>query len=132
MAAILRAALLAVTLTACAPAVQSRQSVGPEGLSRRVENLERTTSELEGRVRELEALLRNAQARGRPVATSGNPRDLANWRRLRRGMTMDDVRALLAEPERIEAGYFTYWHYPDHARVDFTSGKVDGWSEPRR
>jgi hypothetical protein len=42
-------------------------------------------------------------ARRPPVAASTKWRDVQNWRQLRLGMTMDQVRALLGEPERVDA-----------------------------
>jgi hypothetical protein len=45
---------------------------------------------------------------------------------------MDEVRALLGEPERVNAGYVTTWHYPHLSQVTFIADKADGWSEPRR
>jgi hypothetical protein len=52
-------------------------------------------------------------------------------------MTMDQVRALIGEPERVEVtGPFTFWNWGSlggaNVRFDNRSGKVDGWSEPRR
>jgi hypothetical protein len=46
-------------------------------------------------------------------------------------MTMDEVRALLGEPERVDAGLVTYWRWAD-ANVYFMRGKLEGWSEPER
>lgn len=61
----------------------------------------------------------------------GDASKLANWRALRRGMTGDDVRALLGEPVRIQGGGFTYWFWDRGGKVSFWQEKVDGWEEPR-
>jgi hypothetical protein len=45
-------------------------------------------------------------------------------------MKPDQVRALLGEPERVDAGGVTFWHWAN-AYVSFMDGKVYGWSEPR-
>ena len=68
------------------------------------------------------------------MLTSAKWRDVQNWRRLRRGMTMDEVRALLGEPERVQAlgGVITHWYWDSGADVSFdASDKLESWSEPR-
>jgi len=45
-------------------------------------------------------------------------------------MKPDQVRALLGEPERVDAGGVTFWRWAN-AYVSFIDGKVYGWSEPR-
>jgi len=88
--------------------------------------------DLEQRVRELEAVIKSEPSQGRPIQTSTKERDLATWRQLHLGMKMDEVRALLGEPDRVDAGYETYWRWADGAEVAFISGKLSGWSEPRQ
>ena len=46
-------------------------------------------------------------------------------------MTTAEVRALLGEPERVDGGYVTNWHWTD-ANVVFIDGEPKSWSEPRR
>jgi multidrug efflux pump subunit AcrA (membrane-fusion protein) len=131
MTAIFRAALVAVFTAASIPTVAVGQNVSADSLLRRIDSLQRRTADLERRVSELEALIRVVPSGSRAVPASPNSQDVANWRRLRRGMKMDAVRALLGEPESVDAGYLTIWHYPG-ARVTFIEEKVDGWSEPRQ
>jgi hypothetical protein len=136
MTAILRAALLAA-LTSI-PAVASGQGTSADSLIRRIDLLERRTTDLEMRLRELEALARTEPSRDRPVPTSTKWRDIQNWRRLRLKMTMDEVRALLGEPDHaLATGLQTYWSWGDvgssaSVHFDSSSGKLDGWSEPSR
>ena len=130
MTAILRTALLAALAAASIPAVAAGQDTSPASLLRRIELLERKNTGLEQRVRDLEAIIRREPSRDQHVAGSGDWRDISNWRRLRRGMKPDQVRALLGEPERVEGGDFTYWHWAN-AYVLFYSGKLDRWSEPQ-
>lgn len=122
MTAILRTALLAALAAASIPAVAAGQDTSAASLLRRIELLERANTDLEQRVRELEAVIKSEPSQGRPI--------LANWRRLRQGMKPDQVRALLGEPDRVEAGFRTFWYWAD-ANVYFDSGKLAGWSEPR-
>jgi len=79
----------------------------------------------------LETLVKADSSRNSPVPASANWRDLANWRRLVRGMNMDQVRALLGEPERVEGGPVTSWYWTN-ANVYFISGQLSGWSEPHQ
>ena len=130
MTAILRATLLAALAASSIPAVATGQGTSTDSLLLRIDLLERRTADLEQRVRELEAVIKSEPSQGQPIPASTRWRDLANWRRLRLGMKMDEVRALLGEPERVDAGYVTYWRWTD-ANVSFVSGKLDGWSEPR-
>ena len=46
-------------------------------------------------------------------------------------MSIDEVRALLGEPKRVEAGPITYWRWGD-ANVYFVNDKLAGWTEPER
>lgn len=131
MTPILRPTALAVLLAASIPAIAAAQDTSPGALIRRIENLERANADLERRVRALESVIKSEPLRSQPVPDSTKWLDLANWRRLRVGMSMKEVRALLGEPERIEGGAFTYWRWTD-ANVVFFSGKVNGWSEPKR
>jgi hypothetical protein len=119
MTAILRAALVAAFTAAAIPTVAAGQTVSTDSLLRRIAALERRVGELEARVR--------------VEPSRAVPASLASWRRLRRGMKMDDVRELLGEPVSVEAVVFIYWHYADGAQVVFgTDDKVQGWTEPPR
>jgi hypothetical protein len=131
---ILRAALLAVLAAIVVPAVAAAQETTTESLHRRIELLERRSIDLERRVLELEALIMVEPSRSRPAAASLQSQDVQNWRKLRLNMTMDQVRALLGEPERVEVpGPWTLWRWRDaHVRFDNRSGRVDAWTEPRR
>lgn len=135
MTSIHRAALLAAWAAASMPVVAAGQATSADSLLRRIELLERANTGLDQRVRALEALIAVEPSRAQPVPESAKWQNLANWRRLRRGMTMDEVRALLGEPERVDANAwntFWYWASPGGPDVyfDSQSSKLDGWSEP--
>lgn len=135
MTGILRATFVAAFVTASLPRVAVAQNASADSLLRRIEVLERTTIDLQLRVRDLETLVKSEPARAQRAPASSNSRDLQNWRQLRRGMTMDEVRALLGEPDRVDAlgGITTIWNWKSGgASVRFDgSDKLDGWSEPR-
>ena len=57
-----------------------------------------------------------------------SPRDA--WRKLQKGMSYDQVRKLLGEPDRISGGGLTVWYY-NGGSVLFLSDRVDSWTEPR-
>lgn len=129
MTAIFRAALFAALTAASVPAVAAGQNTSSDSLLRRIDSLQRRTADLERRVSELEALIKSVPSQSQPIPASTKWRDLANWRRLQLGMRMDKVRALLGEPERVEAGPITFWYWAA-AKVFFMDGKLAGWSEP--
>ena len=133
MTAILRAALLAALAAASIPAVATGQDTSTASLLRRIELLERANTDLARRVSDLEALIKSAPSQSQPIPSSTKWQDLANWRQLRRGMSMDKVRALLGEPERVMAMIGrVFWDWPG-CQVQFdNNGKLDGWSEPSR
>lgn len=135
MNGISRVALLALLLAASAQTVAGAQESTSDSLRQRIAVLERKTADLEQRVRELEAVVSAKPAQPRPVPASANWKDVANWRRLSLGMTMEQVRGLLGEPEKVAANPAEttwYWDYPTGPTVHFDSrsGKLEGWSEP--
>jgi hypothetical protein len=128
MTAILRVALLTALATVSIPAVAPAQGPAVDSLNRRVVLLERNVASLELRVLELEALIKNMPSQVQPVAASSKGQDLANWRRLSRGMTMAAVRGLLGV---MAFPSLTIWGYTGAAAVTFSSdNEVQGWLEP--
>src|SRR5258708_13161677 len=134
MTAVVRFALLSAIVAASTAAVARGQESSSDSLNRRIVLLERKVADLDQRVRELETLIKVEPSRDRPVPASAKWRDLANWRRLRRGMNMDQVRALLGEPERGDPiSILTTWTWgtpPHHPQLPFHANKVSTSSEP--
>jgi len=90
-------------------------------------DLEQRVSDLENRVALIEETLSNTDT----IDTSDQePQYRENWRQLREGMSQDKVQELLGQPNRIDGGRISIWHYPMGGRVFFSRGKVDRWSEP--
>lgn len=137
MTRVLGAAFIAaIAASTVSPGVAAGQGVPGDSLIHRIHLLERRAVDLERRVRDLEALITSEFNRVRPVATSMQAEDVQNWRRLRLSMTMDQVRAMLGEPEQVAVtGPWTFWNWNSlggaHVRFDNRSGKVDAWAEPR-
>jgi hypothetical protein len=137
MVLMLRAVVVVALAVYSVPAVAAGQEISADSLLRRIDLLEQKTADLERRVHELEARVTVSPSRPPAVPPSAQWRDIQNWRRLRHGMTMDQVRTLLGEPERVEAGSrLTFWRWGGdfgaHVQLDSRSGKVESWSEPRR
>lgn len=67
-----------------------------------------------------------------PSTTAG----LSAWRRITKGLSRDQVRAILGSPRKIDAIGFEVWYYGTQfyfgspASVHFSSNGVIGWSEP--
>ncbi len=108
---------------------RARGAVRSRSLEERVEALEEVTAELVQRVERLEKTMEEAAGIARSV-----PVGKAVWRQLKIGMTKDEVRRLMGEPGSVftlSRGSFT-WYYPNRAggKVNFSTEKVHGWSEP--
>ena len=95
------------------------------------QSLSDTVKALESRIQKLEG-----GGSGQKVKSSIGSSKKANWRKLKRGMTLNEVTELLGEPGDISvysSGGQTWW-YPNAlgGKVSITDDKVDGWSEPSR
>ena len=132
--------LIAIIALVVTPNSASGQQPDVATLQARIEQLERTVHALELRIAALEAV---AEAPTTPAGQATDPersQELANWRRLRRGMKMDEVRELLGEPVRVQANIVSIrWDYyrivgdvgfPGYVEFDADSRRVEGWSEP--
>lgn len=100
--------------------------------SDRIAQLEKDVQELKVRLSNLETPQSKPSLNQKPVASSDGWRTLTNWRSLKKGMSYDEVRATLGEPEKVRAsGTFTFWYYLNRADVTFYQDRLDGWTEPR-
>lgn len=98
----------------------------------RISQLERDVLELKARLANLETLPGKTINPPKSVPAGKEWRILANWRALKRGMSYDEVRGVLSEPERISGGEITRWYYPNQGFVVFYSDRLDSWGEPRQ
>jgi len=114
-----------LTLLLCSLALQVNAQSG--ATDERIRLLEAQILQLNGRVSALEGMLNQAKANQQPIVTGEGWKSLANWRKLKQGMSEDDVRALLGEPVRICGGDVALWEYPDYGKVRFYGREgVDG------
>jgi len=90
--------------------------------------------ELEKRIRDLEGLLYRYTAQDKlenDVVFGWENKK--NWRMLKPGMTLEEVKALLGEPTKKIEGVKTLWYYPNIycGYVSFDeNGRLSGWNEP--
>ncbi|MEZ4629470.1 MAG: hypothetical protein R2880_01910 [Deinococcales bacterium] len=107
----------------------------------RIVQLEMLVAELQQKVALLEAQL-NANNAVSPVVQPVISTELANWRKLRMGMSPEEVEQILGQPFRVEAEQvYVNWYYdPDdryNATVEFDvhysnkSLSLQGWQEPK-
>lgn len=99
------------------------------------------TEQLEKEIRDIKLRLSNLEAaQGKPAASakpvqpvqSGDGwKALANWRALKSGMSPNDVRGILGEPDRVKGGDVAFWFYLNGGDVTFMRDKVTSWTEPR-
>ncbi len=121
----MRALALAISL-----ALISLNSIASD--SDRISQLEKEVQELKLRLTNLEAPQGNTSNRQKSLSTSDGWKTLANWRSLKKGISYDEVRATLGEPDKVRAsGPLTFWYYLNRGDVKFYENRLDGWTEPR-
>ena len=98
--------------------------------SARVSQLENEVNELRLRVQKLENFQPNANNQKQVVANEGL-KSIVNWRKLKTGISYNEVRELLGEPLRIEGGGIATWWYEKNGRVVFNRDTLYSWDEPR-
>jgi hypothetical protein len=105
-----------------------------ETLKQRITALEKIVADLQTRLSKFEA----PNTENTPLtAAKNNPepwKDKANWRKLTKGMSKEEVTQLFGEPGKVATGYhFEIWYYPNpgggSVTINDNSG-VSGWSEP--
>jgi restriction endonuclease S subunit len=96
--------------------------------------LRQKISELENRIKDLESLLMIYKEPEETRSETGQGwQNKKNWRSLKTGMTVEEVRALLGEPIKTIDGVRTLWYYPNIFRgyVSFDEkGRLTVWNEP--
>ena len=120
----MRTLLLAITLTATTLSSFASDSA-------RVSQLENEVNELRLRVQTLENLQPNASNQHKQVVANEGAKSIANWRKLKTGMSYNEVRGLLGEPLRIEGGDIANWRYANKGSVTFFRDTLSNWNEPQ-
>jgi hypothetical protein len=94
--------------------------------------LEQRIADLKMRVATLEQLLTKSKTSEIQSTEKWNDRTL--WRKLKTGMSMNQVEALLGSPKRISGGNSAHWYYSEESLygiVVFDDGRVRRWEEPK-
>lgn len=107
--------------------IASGQVFAQSSADPRIDRLEQTVKALESRVASLEAQLAERQPASQVAPAN------AKWRKLKSGMTENDVEQLLGSPEKVDSNpVFVLWWYPSYGHVQFDgrSHTVREWSEP--
>jgi len=99
--------------------------------SQRISQLENEVNELKLRIQKLESFPPNTSNQQKQVVANEGAKTIANWRKLNRGMSYNDVRGLLGEPLRIEGGGIATWRYASNGNVVFIRDKLSSWDEPQ-
>ena len=99
--------------------------------SQRISQLENEVNELKLRIQKLESFPPNTSNQQKQVVANEGAKTIANWRKLNRGMSYNDVRGLLGEPLRIEGGGVAFWMYSNNGRVTFVRDTLSSWNEPQ-
>jgi len=86
-------------------------------------DIDKRLDDLERRVKALESVHQPTQQTPSAARSA--------WRQLAEGMSREQVRTLLGEPDRIEGGAIERWQWKSGGFVTFLQGRVDHWSEPR-
>ncbi|MBN1625184.1 MAG: outer membrane protein assembly factor BamE [Deltaproteobacteria bacterium] len=96
--------------------------------------LRQKVTELEGRIKDMENLLKIYHDAGDiDTGTERGWQNKKNWRRLKTGMTKDQVQSILGEPIKTIKGVRAFWYYPNIYRgyVSFDEkGFLTKWNEP--
>lgn len=101
--------------------------------AKRVERLETQLLSLEERIKVLEGTAAKIPPGSQSMKGSVDWKNRENWRALRKGMTKDEVRSLLGEPDYATAsGSFETWYWTKRygPNVTFHEESVYGWEEP--
>ena len=90
-------------------------------------------SSLEERVQYLESLI--SKKSDKKLIYSQKWKNKSLWRKLRTGMSMDEVEILLGIPLNVRGGDMTTWNYDKKSShesyVSFYMGSLDRWVEPK-
>lgn len=99
-----------------------------------IEGLKHKITELEKRIKDLEAILKIYHGPDDQKSEEAYGwLNKKNWRKLKKGMTIAQVRKILGEPVKTVEGARTIWYYPsfyDNYISFDEKGNLTGWNEP--
>ncbi len=128
-------AAAALILLISVPVVSFSSGDQEAALSRRISQLEQRIAALEERIRVLEEkIARLSGAMEMPQEVPSNFE--AGWRKLAIGMTREQVRRLLGEPDEVSyLSYLEIWDYSARCKASCSvtfdeQGRVESWKSP--
>lgn len=65
------------------------------------------------------------------TATGEGWKHQKSWRTLSTGMSPNEVRNLLGDPQQVRGGNVTFWTYPNKGDVTFMGDTLHQWREPK-
>jgi hypothetical protein len=87
-----------------------------------------TPTEQQSLADEISGLLGGARS---SQSSAPTPPPISQWRKLNRGMSKDEVKKLMGEPNRVSVSrFFESWDYGSGSITFTGKGRVDFWSEP--
>jgi len=98
----------------------------------RIKKLEQDVQELRTRLNNLEVNIASVSNNQNSIS-SDSWQSIANWRKLEKGMTRNQVRGILGEPQRIRGGDYEFWTYENRTAVGsiiFLRERLHSWNEP--
>ena len=100
--------------------------------SGRIDQLETEIRAIKLRLSKIEATQGGLGAEQKPMAASEGWKSISSWRQLKTGMSPEQVRAILGEPNRIEGGGVAHWYYFNGGVSTFMQDKLYRWTEPNQ
>jgi hypothetical protein len=101
--------------------------------TQRLSALEKEVQELNLRLSKLES---SNQVQGDSKAATATAKGdgwkhQKSWRTLSAGMSPNEVRNLLGDPQQVRGGNVTFWTYPNKGDVTFMGDTLHQWREPK-
>jgi hypothetical protein len=97
----------------------------------RLSSLEREIQEIKIRLSKLEPSAQvSAESKSTSISVEGW-KFQKSWRALATGVSPNEVRGLLGEPQQIKGGYLAIWIYPNKGEVTFMGDALYQWREPK-
>ena len=96
-----------------------------------ISKLKERITVLEKKVNTLEKMIGKSPSKNLQYSEKWKNRTF--WRKLKMGMSMNEVESLLGTPKKVSGGSFTKWEYANesfHSYTMFYNGSLDRWVEP--
>jgi len=101
--------------------------------AQRLSALEKEVQEIKLRLSKLESSNQAPADSKSTIATATGEgwKHQKSWRTLSAGMSPNEVRNLLGDPQQVRGGNVTFWTYPNKGDVTFIGNTLQQWREPK-